>query len=58
LIEATTRKQRRFYQLWLAITEKTNTMNMCRQVPDIFLLLNFAIKSVADVGFMIDPEEK
>jgi hypothetical protein len=58
LIEATNRKQRRFYQLWLAMTEKTKTMNICRQVSNIFLLLNFAIKSVADVGLIIDPEEK
>ncbi len=40
------------------MTEKTKTMNICRQVSNIFLLLNFAIKSVADVGLIIDPEEK
>ncbi len=40
------------------MTEKTKTMKVCRQVSDIFLLLNFAIKSVADVGFIIDPEDE
>ena len=40
--------QKKMYNRWLGITERTRLMNECRLVSNLFTTLNFAIKSVAD----------
>ncbi len=44
--------QKKLYNRWKSITEKTRLMNECRQITSIFQTLNFAIKSVADLAFI------
>ena len=44
--------QKKFYNRWLAITEKTKLLNECKLVSSVFASLNFAIKSVADIAFV------
>ena len=40
--------QKKMYNRWLGITERTKLLNECRLVSNLFTTLNFAIKSVAD----------
>ena len=40
--------QKKFYQRWMSITEKTKLINECKLVTNVFSSLNFIIKSVAD----------
>ena len=40
--------QKKFYQRWLSITEKTRLINECKLIGSVFSSLNFAIKSVTD----------
>uniref|UniRef100_A0A0P6BFP2 Uncharacterized protein n=1 Tax=Daphnia magna TaxID=35525 RepID=A0A0P6BFP2_9CRUS len=44
--------QKKMYNRWKSITEKTRLMNECRQITSLFQTLNFAIKSVADIAFV------
>ena len=44
--------QKKFYNRWLSITEKTKLLNECKLVSSVFASLNFAIKSVADIAFV------
>ncbi len=44
--------QKKLYNRWKSITEKTRLMNECRQITSMFQTLNFAIKSVADLAFI------
>ena len=51
LINTTTGGQKRMYARWTSITEKTNLMNECKLVSNIFSSLNFVVKSIADNAF-------
>ena len=51
LINATAGGQKRMYNRWFGITEKTRLMNECRLVSSIFSSVNFVIKSVSDNAF-------
>jgi tRNA A37 threonylcarbamoyladenosine biosynthesis protein TsaE len=52
LIDTTMGGQKKMYNRWKSITEKTRLMNECRQITSLFQTLNFAIKSVADLAFV------
>ena len=52
LINATMGGQKKMYNRWNNITERTRLMNECRLVSHIFSNINFAIKSVADNAFL------
>jgi hypothetical protein len=56
LINTTAGGQKRLYNRWLNITEKTKMMNECREVSSVFASLNYVIKSVTDNAF-IDSKE-
>ena len=42
--------QKKFYNRWLGITEKTKLLNECKLVSSVFASLNFAIRSVSDIA--------
>ena len=48
--------QKKMYNRWHAITEKTKLMNECKSVANVFSTLNYVIKSVVDNAF-IDTKE-
>ena len=52
LIDTTMGGQKKMYNRWKSITEKTRLMNECKQITSMFQTLNFAIKSVADLAFI------
>ena len=52
LINVTMGGQKKFYNRWLSITEKTKLLNECKLVSSVFASLNFAIKSVSDIAFV------
>ena len=51
LINTTAGGQKRMYNRWTAITERTRLMNECKQVSSIFSHLNYVIKAVSDNAF-------
>ena len=51
LINVTMGGQKKFYNRWLSITEKTRLLNECKLVSSVFASLNFAIRSVSDIAF-------
>ena len=51
MINTTAGGQKKMYNRWLNITEKTRLMNECRLVSNIFSSVNFVIKSVSDNAF-------
>ena len=44
--------QKKFYNRWFNITEKSKLLNECRLVSSVFASLNFSIKSVSDIAFL------
>ena len=50
--------QKRFYQRWLGMTEKTRLLNECKLVGNAFSILNLAIKSVSDNIFANNKENQ
>ncbi len=50
--------QKRYYQRWLGITEKTRLLNECRLIGNVFSNINFAIKSVTDNIFSDNKESQ
>jgi hypothetical protein len=48
LIDTTMGGQKKFYQRWMTITEKSKLINECKLVTNVFSSLNYIIKSVAD----------
>ena len=50
--------QKRFYQRWLGITEKSRLLNECRLVGNVFSHINLAIKSVTDNIFSDNKESQ
>ena len=44
--------QKRLYQKWLSINEKSKLIHECRLVSNIFASINLAIKSVSDAAFL------
>jgi hypothetical protein len=51
LINVTMGGQKKLYNRWLSITEKTKLLNECKLVSSVFSSLNFLIKSVSDMAF-------
>ena len=51
LINTTMGGQKKMYARWVNITERSRLMNECKEVSNLFLTLNFAIKSVTDTAF-------
>ena len=56
MINTTAGGQKRYFNRWLSITEKTKMMNECREVSNIFSSLSYTIKSVSDNAFL-DPKD-
>ena len=50
--------QKRFYQRWLGITEKSRLLNECRLIGNVFSNINLAIKSVTDNIFSDNKESQ
>src|SRR5690349_23504589 len=44
--------QKKLYNRWKSITEKTRLMNECKLLTSMFSTLNLAVKSVADLAFV------
>ena len=51
MINSTAGGQKRLYNRWFQITEKTRLMNECKLVSGMFSSLNFVIKAVVDNAF-------
>ena len=58
LIDTTMGGQKRLYQRWINITEKTKLINECRLIGNIFSTLNAVIKSVSDNAFGNNKENQ
>ena len=43
--------QKKFYQRWQNITEKSKLINECKMIGDVFNTINLLIKSVTDNAF-------
>ena len=56
LINTTMGGQKKMYNRWHSITEKTRLMNECRLVTSLFSTLNNTIKSVVDNAFIENRE--
>ena len=52
LIDCTQGGQKKLYNRWKLLTEKTKLMNECRQMNNVFQTLFFVIKSTADLAFV------
>ena len=52
LVHITAGGQKRMYNRWVSITERTKLMNECKEVAAIFASLNFSVRSVSDNAFM------
>ena len=52
LINTTEGGQKKLYNRWVSITERTKLMNECKEVANIFASLNFSLKSVSDNAFL------
>ena len=48
--------QKKMYNRWHSITEKTKLMNECKSVANSFSTLNFVIKSVVDNALINNKE--
>ena len=48
--------QKKMYNRWHALTEKTRLMNECKEVSNVFSTLNFVIKAVVDNAFIENRE--
>ena len=48
--------QKKMYNRWHSITEKTRLMNECKEVSNMFSTLNFVIKAVVDNAFIENRE--
>ena len=51
LINTTMGGQKKLFNRWINLTEKSRLLNECRLVSKLFTTLNFAIKSVSDNAF-------
>ena len=51
LINVTMGGQKKFYQRWIGITEKTRLLRECKLISNMFGTINLAIKSVTDNVF-------
>ena len=58
LINITMSGQKKFYQRWQNITEKSKLINECKMLGNIFNTLNLLIKSVADNVFSDNKANK
>ena len=52
MIDVTAGGQKKLYNRWKLLTEKSKLMNECRQMNSAFQTLFFVIKSTADLAFM------
>ena len=50
--------QKKFYQRWQNITEKSKLINECRMIGNVFNRINLLIKSVTDNAFSDDMSTK
>ena len=44
--------QKKMYNRWHSLTEKTRLMNECKEVSNMFSTLNYVIKAVVDNVFI------
>ena len=58
LIDTTMGGQKKLYNRWKSITEKTRLMNECKLLTSMFSTLNLAIKSVADLAFVDNKDSQ
>ena len=56
LIECTMGGQKKLYNRWRSMTEKSKLMSECKLMTGLFQTLNYAIKSVADNVFLDNKE--
>ena len=52
LIETTQGGQKKLFNRWKNLTEKTKLMSECKQVNSVFQTLFYVIKSTADLAFV------
>ena len=52
IINITQGDQKRMYNRWVKITERSKLMNECKEVASIFANLNFTVKSISDNAFL------
>ena len=52
LISVTEGGQKKMYNRWKTITEKTKLMNECKKMTTVFQTLFFVLKSNADIAFV------
>ena len=52
LINVTHGGQKKLYNRWVSITERTKLMNECKEVSSVFASLNNVVKSVSDNAFL------
>ena len=50
--------QKKFYQRWINITEKSKLIYECKLVGNVFDTINLAIKSVSDNAFANNKENQ
>ena len=51
LIDTTMGGQKKFYQRWMNITEKSKLIKECQLISQFFNTLNLSIKSISDIAF-------
>ena len=51
LIDTTMGGQKKFYQRWMSITEKSKLIRECQLLTSVFNSLHLSIKSVSDIAF-------
>ena len=51
LIDTTMGGQKKFYQRWISITEKSKLIKECQLLTKVFNSLHLSIKSVSDIAF-------
>ena len=52
LISMTMGGQKKFYNRWIGITEKSRLLAECKLVTSVFSSINYAIKSVTDTALL------
>ena len=58
LINVTMSGQKKFYQRWLNITDKSKLLNECKIIGNVFNTINLLIKSVTDNAFADNKSNK
>ena len=58
LIDVTMGGQKKFYQRWMAMTEKSKLIRECQLINQFFSTLNLSIKSISDIAFASNKDNQ